>query len=103
MSALDISPISIMGTEGARTMQPPKRPTASLLSWPVVVRPDQAGQHTAEAVGIPEIRATATTREEAIEQVRQMMGQWFACGQLAEVEVPREDLRREWEAWEKSD
>jgi hypothetical protein len=54
-------------------------------------------------VGIPEIRATAVTREEAVEQVRQLLGQWFDSGQLAEVEVPRPDLQREWKEWEKSD
>ena len=54
----------------------------------VVVRPEPPGQFTAQVVGLPELRATGATREESIHQVRAMLGEWIASGQLVLVEVP---------------
>jgi hypothetical protein len=55
----------------------------------VVVRPEPAGQFTAEAVGLPELRATADSREEAVAQVRKLLDDWLASGQLVAVEIPQ--------------
>ena len=54
----------------------------------VVNRPEPSGQFTAQVVGLPELRATAATRDEAIEQVRAMLRDWVATGRLVSVEVP---------------
>src|SRR5262249_43916676 len=54
----------------------------------VLVRPEPPGQFTAEVVGLPELRATAPSREEAIQQVRTRLGEWLASGQLVAVTVP---------------
>ena len=54
----------------------------------VVARSEQSGQFTAQVVGLPELRATAASRAEAIEQIRAMIGEWVASGQLMSVEVP---------------
>jgi len=60
--------------------------TEWLHHW-VVVRPEPAGQFTARVVGLPELHASAASREQAVEQVRAVLQQWLACGQLAPVSV----------------
>jgi hypothetical protein len=55
-------------------------PAASSLL--IVVRPEPPGQFTAQAVGLPEIQATAATREEALQHVRTILDEWIASGQL---------------------
>jgi hypothetical protein len=69
----------------------------------VVVRTEADGRATAEAVGIPEIRATAATREEAIQQVRQTLTEWLATGQLVRVQVAPENSLLEVAGWVKND
>lgn len=61
-------------------MNPLFHPAASSLF--IVVRPEPSGQYTAQAVGLPEIRATAAVQEEAVEQVRTTLRQWLAEGKL---------------------
>jgi predicted RNase H-like HicB family nuclease len=48
------------------------------------------GQFTAQVVGLPEIMATAGSREEALSLVRGLLRIWFESGRLAMVEVPLE-------------
>jgi hypothetical protein len=78
--------------------QPPGGPTAL-----VVVRPAPTGQHTAEVVGLPELRATAPTRDEAVRQVEVRLAEWFASGQLVAVRVPHENSPLRWFGWAKDD
>jgi hypothetical protein len=59
----------------------------TLQHW-VVIRPEAADQFTAQVVGLPELRVTAATREEALQQVRALLNEWLASGQLVPVEVP---------------
>lgn len=54
----------------------------------VMGRLEPSGKFTAEAVGIPELRATAATQAEAIDQVRAMLGEWLASGKLVSIDVP---------------
>jgi hypothetical protein len=58
----------------------------SIRHW-VVVRPDARGQYTAQAVGLPDIAATATSSEEAIQRVHDILGGLLANGQLVPIEV----------------
>lgn len=58
----------------------------SLHQW-VIVRPEPPGQFTAQLLGLPELYATASNREEAVEQVRARIGEWLASGQLVSIEV----------------
>jgi predicted RNase H-like HicB family nuclease len=60
---------------------------ASLHHW-LVVRPEPAGQFTAQLLGLPELAATASSREEAIEQVRIVVEEWLASGQLVPLPHP---------------
>jgi hypothetical protein len=53
----------------------------------VLVRPEPAGQFTACVVGLPELRATATNRQQAVQEVVALLGQWLASGQLETVTV----------------
>lgn len=59
----------------------------SVQHW-VVARPEPSGSFTAQVVGVPELVATAATREEAIERVRGLIREWVATGRLVSVEVP---------------
>jgi hypothetical protein len=54
----------------------------------VIIRPEPPGQITAQVLGLPELRATASTREEAMQQVRVLLSQWLAAGQLVPLAVP---------------
>src|SRR5438552_13052981 len=71
---------------GGRRMHPQMPSLIDRLYSFVVVQPEPPGQHTAAVVGLPEIRATAVTREEAIELVRATFRAWLASGQLVHVE-----------------
>lgn len=57
------------------------------VQYPVVVRTEPSGQFTAEAVGLPELRATCPERAEALNRVRLLLCQWYAAGQLVQVEL----------------
>ena len=59
----------------------------STFQYPVVVRQEPSGQFTAEAVGLPDLRATCPDRWEAINRVRLQLCQWFAQGQLVQVDL----------------
>lgn len=51
----------------------------------VEIRPEPTGGFTVQVVGLPELTATAPTREEAIEQVRAKIAERLADGRLAVV------------------
>jgi hypothetical protein len=53
----------------------------------VAVRHEPPGQVTVEVVGVPELRATAATRELALERVRALVGEWLASGKLVAMDV----------------
>jgi hypothetical protein len=57
----------------------------------VQIRAEPAGQFTARLVGQCELSATATTREEAVEQLRAAIRQQFDEGSLQWVEIWREN------------
>ncbi len=61
------------------------------VQYPVVVRAEPPGQFTAEAVGLPEIRATCADRAEAVHRVRLVLCQWFASGQLVLADLVRDN------------
>ena len=54
----------------------------------VRVRPAQDGRFTAQAVGLPDICATAATRAQAIQAVKSMLTGLVASGELESVDVP---------------
>jgi predicted RNase H-like HicB family nuclease len=61
----------------------------------VLVRQDSLGRCTAQVVGLPEIQATAATREEALSQVRDAAAAWLSSGELIALPIPpRPSLRK---------
>jgi hypothetical protein len=54
----------------------------------VVGKAETSGQFTVQVVGVPELRATAATRAEAIEQIRADLSDWLETGRLMSIEVP---------------
>ena len=53
----------------------------------VMIRPDTAGRFTANVAGLPEVCATAATREEALDRVHDILRSLLASGQLVSIEV----------------
>jgi hypothetical protein len=70
----------------------------ALLSW-IVVRPEPAGQFTAQVLGLPELSATAASREEAIAQVRGHILVAIAQGLLVPVDIPKEHPLVRYHGW----
>ena len=60
-------------------------PDGTPLAYLVRVRSEPAGQFTAETIGLPDLRATADTREAAVERVRVLLNQRLASGELVLV------------------
>jgi predicted RNase H-like HicB family nuclease len=57
-------------------------------SLPVLLRQDSSGHCTAQIVGLPEIQATAATREEVLGKVRDAAAAWLASGELIALPIP---------------
>jgi hypothetical protein len=74
--------------EEDNVMKPDLLPSGALALPLVHVREEAPGRYTAQVVGLPEVRATAAAREEAIEQVRQVLVQWLSSGQLVPLAIP---------------
>lgn len=71
----------------------------SFYHW-AIVRPEPAGQFTAQLLGVPELHATAASRDEAIEQLRARILEWIALGQLVPIEVlPKEHPVLRFRGW----
>jgi predicted RNase H-like HicB family nuclease len=62
----------------------------------VTVRPEPAGQFTAQAVGLPDVYAAAATREEALAKVQETLRGLVASGQLVSIEVQTENPLLKW-------
>jgi hypothetical protein len=65
----------------------------------VVVRPEPPGQFTAEAVGLHEIRATCSDREEAIKRAQLALCDELISGRLVSVEIPRQNPLLQFSGW----
>lgn len=70
----------------------------SLCQW-AVVRPEPAGQFTAQVLGLPELSVTAASREEAITQIRGRILEAIALGQLVHIEIPKEHPLVRFKGW----
>ena len=63
-------------------------PTGGYPIHLVRVRTEPDGRFTAEAVGLPDITATAERREVAVQHVQAMLNEMLARGDLTSVPVP---------------
>ena len=66
-------------------------PSSIPISQLVQVRPEPPGEFTAQAVGLPEIRATAATPEEATDQVAIILKDRLARGELVQIQLRQEN------------
>jgi hypothetical protein len=66
------------------------------MQYLVIVRPEAPDRYSAQAVGIPEVRAVAATEAEAVEQVRGSLTGWLASAKLVRVEVPGSGAGNPW-------
>ena len=73
------------------------------ISHLVRVRAEASGQFTAEVVGLPEIRASAATREEAVALVQRTLAEWLASGQLVVIRSAQENPLLKWFGCAKND
>jgi len=68
-----------------------------------LVRPEPQGFFSAQLVGLPDLRATAKSREAAVEQLRTMLQGCIDSGQLKAVEMPAEPPLMKWFGHAKED
>ncbi len=57
-------------------MSAPEKLSSNLMQLPIIVRPESAGQFSAEPAGVPEIHVVAATPAQAVEQVQQALAAW---------------------------
>ncbi len=69
----------------------------------VTFRPDAEGRVTAQVVGLPEVQATAATREQALQGVRQLLRQWLDNGRLTILDGSEENPWRAYAGWAGND
>jgi len=69
----------------------------------VRVRPEPTEQYTAQLLGAADLRATAATREEAVEQLRVLLQEQVNLGVLVSIELPRENPLMRWFGHAKDD
>jgi predicted RNase H-like HicB family nuclease len=78
-------------------------PLVSLSPLSVFVRQDLSGRCTAQVIGLPEIQATAATREEALSQVRDAAAAWLSSGELIALPIPPQPSLRKPTGWADDD
>ena len=58
------------------------------MEYPVIVRLEDVDGYEAQPVGLPELRVTAASEDEAVAGVRQALERWLASAKLVHVSVP---------------
>src|SRR5262245_26516703 len=71
-------------------------PNSTCPSSLIEVRPEPPGHFAAQVVGLPELRATADSRDAALRQVEGRLAEWFAAGRLVTVAVPQANPLMKW-------
>jgi len=57
------------------------------MEYPVIVRAEESDGYVAQPIGLPELRVTAVSEDEAIAGVRQALERWLASAKLVHVSV----------------
>jgi hypothetical protein len=84
-------------------MQPNASENGLSLRPLVTVSENTPGGVTAQVVGLPELSATAPTREEALKRLRFALQEWQAQGRLTTLEIPLENPLLKWAGHAKDD
>jgi hypothetical protein len=69
----------------------------------VQIRAEHDGQFTAQLPGLAELRATAATREEAVEHLRALIRQQLESGSLVCMDMPQVNPLMQWFGHAKDD
>jgi hypothetical protein len=69
----------------------------------VLMHSDGPGQITAHLVGMPELRASAATREEALTHLQRLITEALTSGRLAVLEMPNETSLMDWFGYARDD
>jgi hypothetical protein len=84
-------------------MEPQLVPAPGFASILVQVRPDSPDRYTAQVVGYPALQATATTRDEALAQLRAHLSDRLAAGELVPLAIPSRLPARKPTGWAEDD
>ena len=57
------------------------------MEYPVIVRAEDVDGYVAQPIGLPELRVTAATEDEAVAGVRQALERWLASAKVVHVSV----------------
>ena len=57
------------------------------MEYPVIVRAEDVNGFVAQPIGLPELRVTAASEDEAVAGVRQALERWLASAKLVHVSV----------------
>ena len=57
------------------------------MEYPVIVRAEDVDGYVAQPIGLPELRVTAATEDEAVAGVRRALQRWLASAKLVHVSV----------------
>src|ERR1700728_4527502 len=98
----DASRRSMYNELGGGTMPPSDQDHNGTIQCLVTVHA-AAGQFTAQAVGLPDVRATAATREEAFAKLREILNAVVSSGALTALEVPAEKPLLSSNRWDPND
>ena len=80
-------------------MSPISYPPGTASSLWILVQPEPPGQFTARVVGLPELQATAATREQALQHIRNTLAEWIASGQLVALPMPPAHPLQNFSGW----
>ncbi len=76
---------------------------SSLSTQLVRLQMESTGQFTAQVPGIPELSATAATREQAVEQLRRVVAEWVSSGRLVPLYIAAPTAPPKPPGWAKDD
>jgi hypothetical protein len=57
------------------------------MEYPVIVRAQDVDGYVAQPIGLPELRVTAASEEEAVAGVRQALERWLVSAKVVHVSV----------------
>jgi len=77
--------------------------SSSARSCLVQIHPEPGGQFTAQLLGASDLRATAATREEAVEQLCMLVRQQLDSGSLVCMDIPQVNPLMRWFGHAKDD
>jgi hypothetical protein len=66
------------------------------MDYPVIVRAGDADGYVAQPIGLPELRVTAASEDEAVAAVRQALERWLASAKLVHVSVAMGQTGNPW-------